>query len=344
LAWGGKLIHFILIISGTDLIKYPGISAAGASQDMLKYTACLDAEFIYHGRLKTFDKLPVSPSGIVSPALISKACLKLLNVKVTIIDAGAHVKPKCPTVELRAKPSADISNGHAMTLSEVEELYAKALEFTSTIDPTEEVIIAECVVAGTTTAYALLRGLGYSCDRLVSSSVLGGNHEMKEQIVERALLNYQPSNNPLQIVAQLGDPMQVVATALSLKLRELGTKINLAGGTQMLAVKALIDRIADRPLRYPQLNPSSWVVNDCSADFRQLLSLCSLKTELDYIENFYDESLDEEVQKLSSIASGKKINLKEIFSEYDKGHVKEGVGMGGLLLALKKSRQKAYQY
>jgi uncharacterized protein (TIGR00303 family) len=336
--------HFILIISGTDLIKYPGISAAGASQDLLKYTACLDAEFIYHGELKTLKRLPVSPSGIVSPALISKACLNLLDTKITIIDAGAHVKPQCPTVELRAKPSADISHGHAMTLAEAEELYNKAQDFASAIDPSEEVIIAECVVTGTTTAYALLRGLGYSCQGLLSSSVLGGNHELKEQIVERALVNFVRSNNPLHIVAQLGDPMQIVATALSLKLRELGTKINLAGGTQMLAVKALIDRIADRPLRYPQLNPSSWVLNDNSADFRRLLSLCSLNTELDYTENFYDENLDEEVQRLSEITADKRINLKEIFSEYDKGHVKEGVGMGGLLLALKKSRSKAYQY
>ena len=67
---------FLLVISGTDTINHQGISAAGASHEMLPYTAALDAEFIYHGYTKTLDKLPVSPNGIVSPALISKALAK----------------------------------------------------------------------------------------------------------------------------------------------------------------------------------------------------------------------------------------------------------------------------
>ena len=133
---------FLLVISGTDTIKHQGISAAGASHEMLPYTAALDAEFIYYGHTNTLDKLPVSPNGIVSPTLISKACLNLLGMDILIVDTGAHIKPQCPYISIREKPSRDISTGQAMDYDEVNELYQAGKKFTETIKSYNQIIVA----------------------------------------------------------------------------------------------------------------------------------------------------------------------------------------------------------
>lgn len=324
--------HFILIISGTDTIKHPGISAAGASHEMLKYTAALDAEFIYHGELKTLDKLPVSPSGIVSPALISKACLNLLGAKITIIDAGAHVKPQCPYISLREKPGGDIASGLVMSLEEAEELFEKSKKLNAVDEalgassPGDELIIAECVVGGTTTAYYTLRALGYDCKGLISSSIPSGNHEIKEKIVSEALRKREPSDNPLSCI---GDPMQVVSAGLSIAAEEKNIPVTLAGGTQMIAVKALVDKLSGNSSL--TISPSPWIMNDKSANFTKLLQLVSASTRVEYCKEPSSATLGLAVKELSKKACEKEITLEEIISQYDQGHVKEGVGMGALL-------------
>jgi NaMN:DMB phosphoribosyltransferase len=85
---------FFLVIGGTKTIKHPGISAAGASHELLPYTAALDAEYICLGKTLSLDSIPVSPAGIVSPALISRKCLELLKMPVRVINAGAPVTPQ----------------------------------------------------------------------------------------------------------------------------------------------------------------------------------------------------------------------------------------------------------
>lgn len=320
-------LHYILIISGTDLIKYPGISAAGASQEMLKYTACLDAEFIYYGHLKTLDKLPVSPAGIVSPALIAKACLNKLSAKITIIDAGAHIKPQCPYISLRQNPGADISESDAMTYQEAMALFEKSQ--TIDLDSSDEIILAECVVGGTTTTYSLLRALGYSCQGMVSSSFPKGNHDLKENLVNKALSRFNKEIDPIKIAARLGDPMQIVASALLQKAIKEDILIRLAGGTQMIAVKALIDRLESNNSIPIAVSP--WVYYDKSARFKKLLDLVSPKTKILCQRDLSNLDLDEEIKTLSKESCAKELSLKEILENYSQGHVKEGLGMGALI-------------
>jgi len=331
--------HFILIISGTETIRHPGISAAGASHEMLKYTAALDAEFVYHGELKTLPKLPVSPSGVVSPALISKACLNLLGFKITIIDAGSHIKPQCSYISLREKPGADIVSGQAMPLNEAQELFERSKALIENFDSADELIIAECVVGGTTTAYFTLRSFGYDCQGLISSSIPSGNHDLKEEIIPQALTNAKFDDNPL---SHAGDPMQIVAAALSIAAAEKNIPVTLAGGTQMIAVKALVDRFAEA--RDITISPSPWVVSDKSGSFTNLLERVSPVTQVQVSTEIYSEALDSEVKKLSKLSCAEELALEDVIREYDKGHVKEGVGMGALLnLLSKESRQKAKQ-
>ena len=51
--------------------------------------------------------------------------------------------------------------------------------------------------------------------------------------------------------------------------------------------------------------------------------------------------LDTEIKQLSRLACSREISFEEICSQYNQGHVKEGVGMGALLLRMiNQSNQK----
>ena len=212
---------FFLVLGGTETIKHPGISAAGASPDLLPYTAALDAEYICLGKTLSRDTIPVSPAGIVSPALITRKCLELLKMPVQIINAGAPIKPQLDDkwmLDLETKPAKSVETGMAIKPDEVLRLYqagriiiqgldicrrarqveseAPELTYASMRTPSEQltqscgkytspIVFAECVVGGTTTAQGLLRALGYKVTGLMSSSIPEGNHSLKHDLVEK---------------------------------------------------------------------------------------------------------------------------------------------------------------
>jgi uncharacterized protein (TIGR00303 family) len=334
-------LNFVLVLAGSDIIKTPGISAAGASPELLAYTPALDAEFVYHGFTKTLEKLPVSPSGIVSPALISKACLNILDAKIHIINLGAHIKPQCPHIEIYSNQSQCPSSAQALDPKLVMDLFERGKLFGSNFNNDDEIIIAECVVGGTTTALGLLTALGYECWNLVSSSIPTGNHSLKKHIIETGLKNLDPkmknlvSNNPLLGIAAFGDAMQAFTAGLAISTSSNKLRTILAGGSQMIAIKALIDRIT--PTQNIAVAPSPWVVKDKSAQFEKLHSVCTPDTPclvFDLNQKPSNPILDRELRQLSKVACSREINFAEICLQYNQGHVKEGVGMGGLLIKL----------
>ncbi|MCE2928865.1 MAG: TIGR00303 family protein [Candidatus Caenarcaniphilales bacterium] len=316
---------FILIIAGTDLIEEPGISAAGINHEMLKYTAALDSEFIYHGKVLSLDSLPLSPNKIVSPALISKACLNILGFDILIIDSGAHIKPQCPYITAYDKVTSNIREQDSLPQENIKEIFENIKKLQ--LEKYDELIIAECVVGGTTTALATLEAMGINAFDKISSSFPDGNHELKKQIVNQALTrtNYD-SKNPLDLICKFGDAMQ--ATVLAISENYSGSVI-LAGGTQMLAVKALNDKYLGHRANI-SIATSPWITNDKSADFDALQQAACPQTNIysaNISEILADKRLIDEIKKLSA----NKYCLDEIIAEYNKGHVKEGVGMGALL-------------
>jgi NaMN:DMB phosphoribosyltransferase len=117
-------------------------------------------------------------------------------------------------------------------------------------------ILSECVVGGTTTALSILTGLGIRADGKVNSSHPTCNHAQKWQIVHQGLRragleshpeqDNLPSIDPFQLVAAVGDPMQIAAAGMVLAAtRSCG--VLLAGGTQMLAVYALAQALSQQP-------------------------------------------------------------------------------------------------
>lgn len=308
-------MQFTLVIAGTEVIKHPGISAAGASHEKLPYTAAWDSEFLFDGDIK---KLPVSPAGIISPAVISKACLQMLGADLQIINAAAPIAPNCKFFDCQTKVAKSPETGEAIPLDEVERLFKLGKNLSKDCD---EQIIAECVVGGTTTALGLLVALGFDVYGLVSSSVPAGNHELKNKLIEEGYKNAlerddfsaeKVDSNPLLAISAMGDPMQAVVAGMLMANK--AKKIILAGGSQMIAIAALCEKLGyTEPI---EIRASHWLLSDKSADIRTLLHKVSKNTKLISPLDFADLSV-----------------LKEhpLLKAYEQGHVKEGVGAGALL-------------
>lgn len=317
--------HFSLILSGTKTIKHEGISAAGASHDLLPYTSALDAEYLEFGEVKSLDNVPVSPDGIVSPVLITKACLELSGAEYKIIEAGSHIKPQINLnsqnyTDLELKPAEAVDGGEAMGIEAVQEAYSKGRKAAREIISKKDFfVIGECVVGGTTTALGVLRALGYECEGLISSSIPDGNHDLKNSLINKGLEKInreQIKKNPLLAIATMGDPMQAVVLGMIEELLKNKKKVLLAGGTQMIVVAKLAE-LLNFNLENLSIGTTPWVINDKSAAVKKL------SEELNLITPVHSFELNPEIEKSNPI-----------FKAYSQGHVKEGVGAGGLTTAL----------
>lgn len=197
-------------------------------------------------------------------------------------------------------------------------------------------ILSECVVGGTTTALGILLGLGIDALGKVNSSHPACNHQQKWDVIQagfrRAGLIDQvnqinqasqgnlvnPVISPLELVAAVGDPMQIVVAGMTLAASQ-HCGVLLAGGTQMLAVYALARSIAQTQniLWQPRqvvVGTTRWVAEDATGDTVGLAEAIGgvplLATQLSFSESRYPQ-----------------------LRAYEQGYVKEGVGAGGCAIA-----------
>ena len=82
---------FSFVISYTETCEIPGITFAGADKDSIKYTPPADAEYLYYGNCKTIDKIPMTPDGKPTPALLTKVALESSSIPHIVINAGSKV-------------------------------------------------------------------------------------------------------------------------------------------------------------------------------------------------------------------------------------------------------------
>lgn len=263
----GCLPVFACVLGFTETGLIPGISAAGSTPEDRKYTACADAEFLYYGpEHKAQYPLPPLTAG-ASPVLISRAVFESLKIPVHLFNAGLPQPPAVPVIDLGGAPAKCLSGGVAMEIIRVHHLFEQGLLWGERLAANIQqgyLIVGECVVGGTTTALAILTGLGIHAAGKVNSSHPVCNHVQKWALVQAGLekmrgsrgqraggreqdeifqFQIQNSVDPLQLVAAVGDPMQVVVAGMAIAAsRSCG--VMLAGGTQMLAVYALISAIA----------------------------------------------------------------------------------------------------
>lgn len=311
----GKKPLFILVIGSTETALIPGISAAGKNIIEMKNTPALDAEFIT-AKDNSTKAFPVSPEGIPSPVILSKALVDYLGVEVFIIDVGAFVKPTCNHLDLNMGPASCLTQGEALGKVKINFLLQKGEKLASNIDRHPYYIIGECIPGGTTTALSVLCALGINAFNLINSSVPEGNSFLKNQTVKETLLEHahlfsEIKQNSLKAVEYFGDPVQAFICGFIKGLQKFNTPLMLAGGSQMLAIYYLSKLILERHPLDTVVATTSWIANDNKANFKKLAELTDTP----------------------AVASTVNFALSEIsgLQAYEAGHIKEGVGLGGLL-------------
>lgn len=309
---------FVLCNAGTKVSEHEGISAAGIDPLARRLTPALDAEALLLGRTISADRLPVSPLGIVSPVVISRACLRLLNMDISVIDCGSFHGAASGSVQLSELVADCVSTGQALPYQHVQYLYKRGLELGAELAASRShLVIAECVPGGTTTALAVLTALGFDVRNLLSSSLPICNHSQRFDLVrsglDRANLSAEEYKlQPLRSVAAVGDPMQAVVAGLTLGAC---TKIPvfLAGGSQMLAVWTLLRALASAAdMKALEGNvivmTTKWVAHDPAAGVQLLAKMLSAP--------------------FAAASPNFHASTKAGLRAYEEGHVKEGVGAG----------------
>ncbi len=314
----GKKPLFILVIGGTETALIPGISAAGQNIEQLKNTPALDADFLVTELGKFNKKLPVSPNKIPSPAILSKAVSDFMGLDISVVDVGSFIKPEKQHIDLNMGPAKCLTTGAALDPVKMNFLFQKGEKLGLNLPNYPYVVIGECVPGGTTTALSVLCSLDVNAFDLVSSSFPEGNHMWKNQTVKDALLNNVDKfpaikKNPLKAVEYFGDPMQAFVCGFIKGAQKANLPVMLAGGSQMLTVYHVSKLLTGFNPYDTVVATTSWITNDTNAKTKKLAELTNAPL-------------------ISSNIHFKESKHKGLFA-YEEGHIKEGVGAGGLMVA-----------
>ncbi len=322
----GRPVVFACGLGFTKTALIPNISAAGATPESRKYTAIADAECVHRGFHKSVT-YPLPPLTVgASPAILSRAIVETYDIPTYLFNTGLAITPNSkavPLIDVGGKAAQCVSTGQALPIEIVKNLFEEGLAWGEKLAekyPGRSLVLGECVVAGTTTALAVLTALGYDAKGKVNSSHLKCNHDLKWDIVQQGLgTTGLPSNpDPLEIIAAVGDPMQIFIAGMAIAASH-HTGVLLAGGTQMLAVYALMKATANFHTQTFQakniiIGTTRWVAEDPTGDTIGLAETIGdvplLATQLNFQLSKYPQ-----------------------LQAYEQGYVKEGVGAGGLSCA-----------
>ena len=341
--WSGAIHRFwsdpepapdlLLLLSSTLTAEVEGISAAGATSESRRYTAIADAELLLYGPShRPRWPLPPLPAG-VSPALISWVAAEAVKIQPWVGSIGLSKMPPFAHLHFENSelgPAACISSGQAMTPQRVMQLLNQGQRFGERLR--HPLVLAECVPGGTTTALAVLCGLGVPAHDLISGSAIHPPMALKRDLVRQGLQSAKLSATPSaqELLAAVGDPFQAFATGLligSLKSRQ---PLLLAGGSQMATVLALaLNMVSTKQRRLlckqVLIGTTAWLAGEVLTPSGS--KRASLVELLALLENHFDVSI-------CALATGLRFQGSRHLAlrDYELGHVKEGVGAGGLAL------------
>ena len=254
---------FCAILGNTLLSTVSGVSGAGSTPDNTLLTPILDAELIVQGAITSHPIKPNTPTGCPTPASITRSMMELCELQPLFINAGLRHTPTITCMDVYGDIGDDPRFRNAVP--QAQKLFEQGKEIGAFLSTCSDLIVlGECVPGGTTTALCVLRALGY--DASVSSSFVDNPVTQKEEICRAVLARITADNvtAPLEILKYAGDPMMPVAAGIS---STYTGKLLLAGGTQMLAVSAII-KAMELPL--PSVVTTSYVRDDFSANIGQI--------------------------------------------------------------------------
>jgi len=310
-----KQTEFILVGSYTETAEIDGITVAGLP-GFIDYTPALDMELLYYGYPKSMPDIAKMPDGPPSPVLITSAVRHLCPLPIHFIDAGLRVETKAPITKINSTFSNSIIKNSKIA---AKELFLEGKRYAQEIAHTNEVfILGEVVPAGTTTAYAVTKALGYECDGWFSSSSAENSvSNLKREIVDEAIAKHVNKQATLfDILSSVGDTMQPFVAGVATVLSQ-SRQVVLGGGTQMAAVLAILKELKDDGeninFKNIALITTKWIAHDRQSNIATLL--CAIDTTINAFYSDFDFS-DSNIKNL---------NL------YDDGYVKEGVAAGAAI-------------
>ncbi len=302
-----KRVAFVLCIGNTMTAEIPGITVAGESPELIKFTPPADAELLCYGHCKSIPFPPATPDGKPTPALITYTALRLTDIPLFVVDSGLIEKPKMPFYSVNAPVGRNIAEERAMDLEKAEESFEYAKIVGREVSKEFDVLmVGESIPAGTTTAGSVLKAMGLNPK--VSSSMPENPVNIKQEVIDRAVSRVK-SQNPIEIVAEIGDPVLLTVSGIA-----AGSKkpVILAGGTQMAAVSQVVKRL--KPDAEIYIATTKYVAEDETADIAEISAVDVIASD-------------------PGLGSSSKAGLRA----YEEGFVKEGVGAGGAaLLAFKR--------
>jgi uncharacterized protein (TIGR00303 family) len=318
--WAGLRPAFCCVLAHTDTCLIPGVSAAGISEEVRPFTPAADAEVVHLGTPRCLPQLPSNPLGAAGPAGITHAALELAGIEAVFIGAGLRVWPETPCERVSEDPGGNIECGQAVP--KAARLLETGLRIGRNLAlAAPYLVLGESVPGGTTTGLALLLALGVAAEARVSGSQADNAHVLKTRVARTALeaanLTFGSGrDDPLQAVSKVGDPMQPLAAGIAVGASAAGCDVLLAGGSQMLAVAALIQALHGRgALDQISVGTTRWIVQDPAADVTGLAR--DIAPDLPVLASNLDFS--------NSRHSG--------LRAYEQWLVKEGVGAGGACIA-----------
>ena len=309
----------LYVIGSTLTSTIPGISVAGASPKATLYTPALDVEYLVTGKPLNMDVVPVTPEGIPTPAIITRASLKLVDIPYLVVNTGSYIEPRIPHVALPSRCVGGLINEcEGLPKGVANKLFRESESLGKSISRgVDVVIIGESIPGGTTTALGILAGLGYEAWGLVSSSGPRNPHELKEKIVKEGLEVLRKGDvksDIFGVIECLGDPVHVSIAGLVKGVVSNDARVILAGGTQMSAVLAILKSLNVKLRDRLVIGTTKWIIRD---DTSNIIKLVSMTYDVPIIAFNFDFSR----------------SRYEGLKYYERGYVKEGVGAGGTAIA-----------
>jgi uncharacterized protein (TIGR00303 family) len=318
--WRNARPSFWCVLAHTDSCLVPGLSAAGISDELRPLTPAADAEVVLLGEARCLPLLPSHPDGAAGPSGITRAALEWAHIPATFVGVGLRVWPETNCERIQGDGGCHIELGQAVP--EARRLYQAGLDLgRRSAQHSTHLVLGESVPGGTTTALALLLALGYAADGRVSGSGPGNARALKSKVAHAALRANalrvgDGRSDALAAAAAVGDPMQPLVAGMAVAAAANGCSVLLAGGSQMLAVAALVEAMGGpTALDGMAIGTTRWVVQDPAADVAGLAAEVSPHLPL------VAANLD------FSHSRHRGLRL------YEEWLVKEGVGAGGICVA-----------
>jgi len=307
---------FLLAACVSKTCEIEGITQAGIPTK-IPLTPTLDAEFITNEKVFSLGELAETPTGVPTPAIITRAVHNLNPFSsIEILDLGLSIKPQSTlTHNFDILASESITTGANI---DAKTIFAKGMSAGESYDlKGNYLILAESTPSGTTTATATALALGYDCRDDFSSSFLNSPDDIKTKTINQALSLIDDEMSNFEKLGIVSDNMLIFCAGFIMSASRR-FHIVLAGGTQMAACLLVADALREDVLMRVKhdnitLATTSWVAKDKNSDLKHILSLLSYTPHSIY-----------------TTFSFKNTDI-EILKKYDEGEAKEGVGAGAAL-------------